>query len=166
MHLVINLFIIFATWKWADYKNWKKYHATMLFLPVTSLVYSLLSYSSGVFLWDVYPDLFNHAITDLMYVIILLPCTVLLFLSNYPRDSFKKVIYFLKYIFIYSAVEAFLFFAGRFKYEDGWSIWYSLIFYFLMFPAIIVHYKRPILAYIIFIIITVLGVWLFKLPIS
>lgn len=166
MHLFVNVLIILITWKWADYRSWQKYQATMLFLPLTSLVYSLLSYSSGIFLWDVKPDLFNHAISDLLYVIILLPCTVLLFLSNYPAEPFKKVIYYLKYIFIYSAVEIFLYAVGRFGYSDGWTILHSIFFYFLMFPAIIIHYKKPILAYIVFIFLTVFGVWFFKLPIT
>lgn len=167
MHLIINLYIIFAVWKWADYKSWQKYHSTMLFLPLMSLVYGYISFSAGIFLWNVVPDfLFTHAVTELIYITILLPSTVLLFLTNYPDSPQKIVIHFLKYIFIYSTVETLLYATGRFEYQNGWSIWHSIFFYFLMFPAIIIHYKRPILAYIVFILITILGVWYFKLPVT
>lgn len=166
MHIILNLYIIFAVWKWADYKNWQKYHTTMLFLPLMSLVYIFISYNSGAFLWQTKPDfLLNNTLTELSYIMVLLPCTVLLFLSNYPDDPIKKPVYYLKYIFIYSFVEAVAVLTGRMVYSHGWTIWYSIIFYFLMFPAIIIHHKHPITAYIVFILITIAGVWLFKLPV-
>lgn len=166
MHLALNLFIIFAVWKWADYKNWQKYHATMLFLSFINLVYAVISFHAGAFLWQTKEDFpLNHVVSELAYTMILLPCTVLLFLSNYPKNPVKVVIHFLKYIFIYSAVEAVMVKTGRMVYDHSWNILYSVIFYFLMFPAIIIHYRRPILAYIIFVLITIFGVWAFKLPV-
>lgn len=167
MHLAVNIFIIFSVWKWADYKNWRKYHATMLFLPLMSLVYGYLSFSSGIFLWKAVPDfLINNTMTELVYTSILMPCTVLLFLSNYPDSPIKIMLYFIKYIFIYGAIETIMYLTGRMDYDGSWSIWHSLFFYFLMFPSIIIHYKRPILAYIIFILITAFSVFYFKLPIK
>jgi hypothetical protein len=158
--------MIFAVWKWADYRNWQKYHATMIFLSFISLVYAFISFSSGVFLWRAKPDLFNSTVTEMMYSMILLPCTALLFLSGYPKDSLKKAVYFLKYIFIYGIVEAVMSATGRMVYGNGWTIWLSVIFDCLMFPAIIIHYKHPIIAYIVFILIMIFGIWFFKLPIT
>lgn len=167
MHLAIYLLAIFAAWKWSDWRNWQKYHATLLFLPFISLVYNFLAFSSEHFLWKTVPDLFfNHAIAELGYIFIVLPCTALLFLSNYPKGFLKVTMHFLKYIFVYGVIETIVYLTGRMEYSYGWSIWHSIGFYFLMFPSIIVHHTKPLLAYIIFILITIVGVWLFQMPIK
>lgn len=165
MHLALNIFTIIVTWKWSDWRSWQKYHPTLLFLPMMSLVYNFLALSSEYFLWHAKPDfLFSKTVVELTYTAILLPCTVLLFLSNYPSKPVKVLLYFLKYIVIYSCVEALLYITGRFEYHNSWSIWHSVLFYCLMFPSIIIHHRKPLLAYIIFLLITFLGIWYFKVP--
>lgn len=167
MHILICVFIIFYTWKRANWKKWKEYHSTILFLPGMNLVYNFLSFSSGRFLWKMNPDfLFNHTVTELTYTGVLLTSTVLLFISTYPDNRVKIILHYLKYIVVYSIVETIFYLSGRIEYKYGWSIWHSIAFYFLMFPAIRIHYKKPILAYILFVFVTIFGVWYFKLPIQ
>ena len=41
MHLVLNAIFLVMGLKWGDWKNWRKYHATILFLWFGDLLYNV-----------------------------------------------------------------------------------------------------------------------------
>jgi hypothetical protein len=165
MHLVILLFTVFAVWRWADWKNWKKYHATMLYIMVGGLLYEYLI--RDFTLWIFNPDfLYNQQVTIIVYAVLTMPLTILLFLSNYPTtNKLKQFMYLLKWIFIYSVVELVLQIFGRISYDNGWTYWHSVLFDVMMFPMLRLHYVNPLRAYALSFIIIAALLWFFKVPI-
>ncbi|QGQ95519.1 hypothetical protein EHS13_11830 [Paenibacillus psychroresistens] len=164
MHLLITLCTVFAVWRWADWKNWQKYHTTMLYIVVGGLLYEYLT--KGFVLWVFHPDfLYNQRITIIIYAIFTMPLSVLLFLSNYPpTNKLKQLKYLLKWIFIYSIAELALQILGKITYENNWTYWYSVLFDVMMFPMLRLHYVKPLRAYFLSIIIIVGLMWYFKVP--
>jgi hypothetical protein len=164
MHLLIALFTGFAVWRWADWKNWQKYHATMLYIVVGGLLYEYLT--RGFILWVFHPDfLYNQQLTIIIYAVLTMPLSILLFLSNYPTtNKLKQIIYLVKWIFIYSVVELILQIFGRITYENNWSYWYSVLFDVMMYPMLRIHYVNPLRAYFLSIVIIVVLMWYFKVP--
>jgi hypothetical protein len=166
MHLGINLFIIYAVYRWGNWRNWKEYHSTMLFFAFMNMLYNFMT--TGYRLWVMRPDLFvNFKITEILHTSVTFTGTTLIFLSRHPENSVtKKVIYNVKWILVYFTLETIFYATGRIQYKNGWILLYSLIFLSIMFPGLYLHYKRPLLAYIVFISVTVAGILYFNVPIA
>lgn len=164
MHLLIDLFMIFAVLKYGDWKHWKNYHATMIFLAFSNMLYNFLT--ENYRLWVMKPDvLLNFKITEIVYTVVVLTGTTLIFLSRFPQTLKKQIIYIIKWIMVYVAVEWILFKTGRIQYEHGWCLLNTAIFDAVMFPSLYLHHKKPLLAYLEFTIITIWAVVYFKIPI-
>lgn len=165
MHIAIALFTIFSAWRWADRKNWRNYHPTMLFITSGGLLYEFLTKNHS--LWVFHPDfLYNQSLVVLIYAVITMPLCVLIFLSCYPKTWTKQVVFLLLWISIFVATEGILELCGRISYQHGWSFWHSVLFDIMMFPMLRLHHLKPIRAYIIsIIIIVILMVWL-KVPLD
>jgi len=147
LHLILALFTIFATWKWGDWKNWHKYHSSMIYIAMGNLLYAYLY--DGHHLWQYNADLlvFNHFIADTLTTFIILPLTALIFLTKYP-DTFKGQLFrVVKFITIYFLIEVVYDMLGIFGYNYGWNIWWSLAWLFMMFPMLVLHHKKPLIAY-------------------
>ncbi|MDB5054732.1 MAG: hypothetical protein JWM44_2782 [Bacilli bacterium] len=166
MHLAIALFIIYAAWRLSDWRNWRKYHATMLYITSGGLLYEYLTEDYN--LWIFHPDfLYNQTITIIVYAVMTMPLSVLIFLSKYPSNGWKKqLIYILKWVLIYAFVELALQLFGRISYKHGWNFWYSVLFDVMMFPMLRLHYLKPLWAYLISIIIIIILISWFHVPLD
>jgi len=167
MHAAIALLTIFAVWRWSDWKNWRRYHPSMLFIATGGLLYEFIT--SDQTMWRFHPDfLYNHTVTVIIYAVLTMPLTVLLYLDHYPETETigKKIRYICLWIGIYIAVETILLLTGRISYEHGWNLFYSLLFDMMMFPMIRLHHTRPLLAYVISIPIVVVLTRLFEIKLD
>lgn len=159
MHIAVILFTVFAAWRWGDWKNWRKYQSNMLFVIVGVLLYLYLYKNEP--LWALHKHVLNHAITELLYAGIVLPLTVLLLLTNYP-DNFKGEVYRIcKFIAIYSIIELIYLKMGFIDYDNGWNIWLSIGWNCMMFPILVLHFKKPLYAYIASVIGLIIFLYLF-----
>jgi hypothetical protein len=155
MHIAITIWAVLAAWRWGDRKNWRKYHSTMLYMPLMNFLYYY--FCSDHLLWEMIPDLgLSAIILRLLYTFIVFPCTVLVFLSNYPHTFKQQCIHYLKWIVIYVGVELIGGIFGRITYHNGWNLGWSALFISVMFPMLRLHYKKPVIAYFISIIIIIL----------
>ncbi|MCA0754809.1 hypothetical protein KP806_07075 [Paenibacillus sp. N4] len=165
MHLVLGVISIISVWRRGDWRNWKKYHTTMMYFALGNLLYNFLT--ANYFLWRLNPDLMpNHSMTEMLYTFVIFPATSLLFLCNYPEQTNKKMLHYFKWILIYIAVEWFFSTNSRILYQHGWNLMWSAIFDVTMFPMLRLHHKRPLLAYVISAIFCVFWVWKFEVPVD
>ena len=78
MHLVLNAIFLVMGLKWGDWKNWKKYHATILFLWFGDLLYNVICYQ--YIMWQYKESIFaetfltNHVIITLINYVCQLSC--------------------------------------------------------------------------------------------
>ncbi|MDQ0877435.1 hypothetical protein QFZ77_006094 [Paenibacillus sp. V4I3] len=148
MHLILTLVTILAAWRWSDWRDWKQYHSSMLYVVAAGFLYEFLTLDQT--LWVFHPDFFyNQTITIIVYAVVTMPLTILLYLSNYPKTIGKQILHICLWIGIYVSVEVILFVSGRITYQNGWNLGYSVLFDTMMFPMIKLHHSRPLLAYII-----------------
>lgn len=147
MNIAITIIIIFSTWKWGDWKNWPKYHPTMLFVALANILYNFI-YCKGP-LWEIQPGILQNGIlTELLYSFIVFPLTALMFLSNLPNSIGKQTLHILKYVLIYFIFEYIFFVSNMIIYRHGWTLFYSFIWNIMMFIVWTIHFKKPLLAYI------------------
>jgi hypothetical protein len=135
MHVLTATISIIAVYIWGDWKNWKKYHATLLFFALGNLVSNFLT--ANYFLWRLDADfLLNHTLTEMIYTFIVFPATGLLFLGNYPKGVIKQILHTLQWIAIYGILEFVFTLTESIEYQHGWTFGWSIVALFFMFPSI------------------------------
>jgi hypothetical protein len=166
MHLMIAGVAVFAAWRWGDWRNWKKYYPTILYMIIANFLYNILTYHYPI--WKYQKSIFqNHTLTDIFNSFIVFPATLLLYLPNFPQKGImKKVRYILIWILIYIAAEWILSRLGFFSYYNGWNIMWSAFFNIIMFTMLRVHYKNPLLAWPLSLFIVIFLIWYFDVPIK
>lgn len=163
MHVAITIFTIIASIKWADWKNWREYHASMFFISTGGFLYEFIVKENS--LWKFHPDLlYGHEMVVIVYALITMPISILIFLSHFPNKWLQRIIYILIWSGIYIFVEWILYKFGRISYQHGWQFLYSFFFDIVMFSVLALHQKKPVSAYIISIFITCFLIAYFHIP--
>lgn len=163
MHVAIALLTIFASFKWGNWKSWREYHASMLFIATGGLLYEYIVKENT--LWKFHPDLlYGHGMTVIVYALITMPVSIFLFLSHFPEKWFKRIGYIVIWSVIYIAVEWILDKFGRISYQSGWKFGYSFLFDLVMFSVIALHQHHPFRAYILSIPIILFLIFYFHVP--
>lgn len=149
------LSFVLSAWKWGDIRNWQKYYATILFVMAVNLSTTFISYHHQ--LWVFRPDAIftTETVIELFNTYFVLPATVLLYLANYPTNGLGvTVAYIVAWTILYFGVEFIdANYIGGIAYRHGWSYWHSLLFDFVMFSLIRLHFVIPILAWTVTLIL-------------
>ncbi|WP_408011049.1 CBO0543 family protein [Pseudalkalibacillus sp. A8] len=165
MHLSLGILSIFAVWKWGDWKNWRKYHATILYLISMNLLYFFLC--KDQLMWRLVPDSgITYTVSELIYLFIVFPATVILFLTGYPKTLGRKFFHNAKWVGIYIGFEALGNVFKKIEYFHGWNFFYSFVFLCIMFPMLRLHYLKPLTAYFVSIFIILFLLLYFDISLS
>jgi len=165
MYLIfLSLFSIFICYKSGDWRNWRKYYSTILFFILGSLTCALLTYNHP--LWVYKGVVINRTFTDLFFLITVYPCTMMMFIPHLPSKKTKIIFHISIYVAVFTILEFIAVKLGYFTYYNGWNIWYTLIFNYIMFPILMIHYKKPMYAWIIALIIPHILFFILKIPYS
>lgn len=167
MVIMIALIWVLVTLRWGRWKEWNTYYSTILFYIAGDFIHSYIS--SVKPLWSFSSDsLFSGVIEHLISSLVIFPCTVILFFSFYPESkSWKlKTLYITLWVLIYSAGEFLALKLGYYVHLDGWSFVDSILFDCFLFPLLIIHQKKPQIAWLLSLAIgSFITIW-FKLPAS
>lgn len=163
MHVALVSLTILASLKWGDWKNWRNYHASMFFISTGGLLYEYIVQENT--LWKFHPDfLYGHQMVVIVYAIITMPISVLIFLTHFPEKWLQRLFYILLWSGIYVSVEWILLVFKRIAYQNGWQLWYSFLFDLVMFSVISLHQYKPIPAYILSVFIIIFLIKYFDIP--
>lgn len=156
---LVGIFL-FAAWRWADWKGWKKYYPTVLFVMVVNLAASYITYHHT--LWGYHPDplIKTESTVELVNSFVMLPSSTFLFLSNFPEGSkLHQHVYILLWVVLFSSLEFIDKTLGGIYYSNGWAWQISALFDIVMFTIIRIHYLSPARAWLITLFFT--GIILF-----
>ena len=162
--IILIIISIFLCWKYGDWKNWRLYYPTILYMVIGNLTCDILVCRNP--LWSYTINSLNHIYADLLVTSLIYPCTIILFLTYYPKLIKKQVAYILLWVFIYSSVEYIATILGGFSYSNGWTIKWSILFNCIMFPLLYLHYKRPLWVWPISMALAFLVLYIFKIPLT
>ncbi|WP_226668258.1 CBO0543 family protein [Metabacillus litoralis] len=170
MNYIYGFIYIFAAWKWGDWRNWRLYYPTILFFVNGDLLYHFLLFDHFP-LWRFNPVSIDekNGITSvhisLIIMMIKYPCTILIYLGNFPKGKLsKQFLYITFWVMIYATNEIITHLLGGIKHYNGWNEWWSISFDVVMFSVLALHHYKPVISWILsFIYIIVL--WnLFDVP--
>jgi hypothetical protein len=88
----------------------------------------------------------------------------MMFIPHLPNKMTKIILHISIYVAIYTVPEFIAVKLNYFEYLNGWNIWCTLIFNCLMFPMLILHYKKPLYAWGIALISPHILFFLLKIP--
>lgn len=160
MHIFVAVWVLLASWRWGDWKNFILYYPTMLYIALSNLLYVFFAHEF-FHLWELREDIGNHAITFLIHVFIINPFSAFLFLSNYPSTLKSKILHTLKWIFLFLIVEWIGYKLEKITYHNGWNYWWSVLFIVVMFPMLRLHYVKPSWAIFLSVVCTLAHLWIF-----
>ena len=140
---------ILAAVRWGDWKNWRAYHATILYFILIDALYYYVTYNHR--LWSLAPTWpLRHELEAVFGEFIVFACTVLIYLGRYPvRGLGYSILWFMLWIGIYTANEWVLLLTGTFTYQHGWNLFDSFLFNIGMFFMLRLHIKKPLLTYVV-----------------
>ena len=161
MHILAGIIWLSVTYKYGDWKHLRHYYPTILFFGFGDLLYNLLFRNN--LLWFYIPQYswLPHSIINLYYILVIFPCTILLYLPHYPKPFYAQIVYVLFWITLYSVLEWFFTVNGAFGYQHGWSFWWSVLLNCFMFPLLKIHHEKPLIVMPIFIILLFFLMYLF-----
>ena len=165
MYILINIFYMIAGYKWGDWRNWKQYYSTILFFIIGDFLYNFLLYKQSMWLFH---DLIlpNHTTITILAMFVSYSATVLIYLGRFPKGGGKRSLWFLIWVGIYLSAEYFNNKFGFITYHNGWNMWWSVLFTCIIFIILPIHHKRPLLAWLLSIIIIVSLLSIFDVKIS
>jgi hypothetical protein len=164
MHILMSIIVLIFIVVGGDWREWKRYLGAMQYIAIGNLTYNFLC--ASYFLWRLNADFIsNHTLTEMLYTFIIFPGTALLFLNRFPRNNKDQIAYILLWVGIYVGVEWIYLQTNHILYGYGWSLKWSFLFDCLMFPMLLLYYKKPILAYILSVPIAIFWIWLFDVPV-
>lgn len=162
MNVVFGLLFLFVGWKFGDWKNFKKYYPTILFFIIGDLLYNLLTYNNPM--WEYKKDgIFpNHTLSNLWIMITVYPGTVITYLFHFPKKKINQIFYILFWVILYVLWEFVnVHVLGLIDHYNGWNMRWSFLFDFIIFIMLVIHHKRPLLAWGFSIIIIIFFLKLF-----
>jgi len=165
MHVAMTGVVLFALWRWADLPRWRRYHASMLYFSASNLFYLYLC--RDVPLWTLVADrsVPHPAATTAIYNFFIYPACVLLFLSRAPRRRSAALwLHVAKWVALFFVLEALYLKLGLMIHDNGWSLGWSLLFDCIMFPMLLLHSRRPLLAYALSALNVIGWLLLFDVP--
>ena len=171
MHLIFNGLFLIAGIKWGDWRNWREYHSTILFFWFGDLFYNFLCHD--YLMWEYKESIFgshilpNHTSISLLIMFIAYPVSVIIYLGKFPEETYKKVLWVLFWVLLFSLIEYInLQYLNLISHHNGWTMGWSVAFNMIIFPMLRLHFKNPIQALLISILIIFFFVVYFNVPIS
>lgn len=165
MILLLACLFLLVCYKGGDWRNWKTYYPTILFLIAGDFIYYFVA--AGKPLWQYTAKLFPGSITTFIIALIIYPCTVVIFLSLYPKlGVIKKVSYITAWVCLYAFLEYLALKYNYMQHFNGWRFTYSVLFDYALFPLLLIHQKKPPVAWLLSCILGIGIALLFKLTAS
>ena len=156
---------LFVAWLWGDWRNWQRYQATILYIILCDLLYNVLTYNHPM--WEYSSGLFpNHVTANLEVQFLVYPPAALVYLTRFPQQVSNQVLWVMLWIAIENTVEAVEKWMGIIHYHNGWNFWWSFLFSVGIFTMLRLHFKKPLWAYGLSVILVIILMSIFHVPIS
>ncbi len=166
--LIFTMILLVFALIYVDWKNWRIYYSTIIFVIGVNFFISLLTYEHPLWLFHKSFLVPNHTIADFFIAFTNYPLIVLIFLSLYPYKSklHKQFAYISFWSILFTAIETIFLFLKLMSYHNGWNFLWSIVVWFFIFIGIIIHHKKPLFAWLLCFSCTIFLILYFQIPVS
>jgi hypothetical protein len=164
IRLLFAFLYLIASWCFGDWRNWRKYYPTILFVIIVNFATCILTYNHS--LWYFEKTLFmpNNTLINFFISFTSFP---LIYLSQYPFKSRPswQLAYIAFWVVLSVLFEGVFLLTKLITYHNGWNFGWSILVWLNMFISLRLHYTRPLWAWLLFFGGTIFMVWYFHVPI-
>lgn len=164
VRIIHGLIWITIAYKLGDWKNYRKYYPTMLFMGTGNLIYNVIYYKKR--LWDFNNDLLAFPFHELFIIFMIFFPSVLVFLTHYPSGKriTKRILYLVMWVFIYTGIEVIMYALDMIDYYNNWNFSWSILHNSYQFPLLYLHHRNPVYGWIVGFAILGFILFIFKVP--
>lgn len=168
LRLVLPFIYIIGTWRFADWRNWRKYYPTILFIISVDFFISVLMYEYPLWTFRGSFIIPNHTIADFTLTFVTFPCLTLLYLSLYPYHArWLKQVFYIGVWFIVEVSTEYLFRCAKLiSYSHGWNFGWSCVVWIFLFIGLRLHQTRPLWAWGLCFVCSVFLILYFHIPVT
>lgn len=167
MIIAITLFLLLLNLIKKTWIEWKTYHTTILYISVCNVFQNMVS--GDYLLWKFNPLGFpSHEHADIFMSFVSLPLLALLYLTNFFRKTlFKEKIRTMLFWTITSIIIQYIAYKWHFvTYHHGYKFWMEILFYIAMYSFLPLHHRRPVLTYLLTVLVAMFFIFYFDVPIG
>jgi len=159
---------VMASLKWGHWKSFKIYQASIFMMMTGDLVYGILTTEQHSY-WEYLSPGFglNHTIIGIAITFVAFPCSILIYLSQYPSGLswLRQLGYILMWVAIYTILEWATHTLKLMKYDNGWTLYWSIILNCIAFSLLKLNQHKPLVASFLFIGFALFFSIYFEIPI-
>jgi len=165
---LLTVLLLVLTWRFGDWRNWRNYYPTILFILFVNLFSYVLTFDYPLWLFHETFLLPNRMMNEFRLEFVVMPAIILLFLTFYPYGAarMRQFVYIVGWGTFWSVIESFYMYTTVYTYHNGWSIWWSSVIWYLMFVVMAIHHKKPPWAWLICSVFSVFVILYFNIPLG
>jgi len=77
LHIWISILFLGIMLKWGDWKRWREYYPTVLYMCMGDLIYNFLTKDEKLWRWE--SPVFTHTFLDILWIFTIFPAIVIVF---------------------------------------------------------------------------------------
>lgn len=131
MHLFIAIFLLFLNLNYRTLHQLRKHLPSMSYVSLINALYYYVCKHHLV--WDFDCRFFSKKQLRALHIFVINPLIILLFLSRFPNQLHKKVIYVLKWTVASVFCEFLMIKNDNLFFKRGWNLKWSSVFYLKMY---------------------------------
>ena len=164
--LLLTLSLLIVTWRFGDWRGWRKFYSTILFVNIVSLFAYVLTYEYPLWFYHESFMLSNRMMHEFRLIFFLFPAIIILFFTFYPHTSRRplQLAYILLWGILWSILEILYMTSEILTYHNGWKFWWSVVVWIIMFSVITIHQRKPMWAWLICVSFSVFVINYFNIP--
>ena len=133
-----------ACFKWGAWRRWRDFYGTILYVIIGDLAYQFVFCNYR--LWT-YTGILGHTYTALIISFLIFPPAIILYLTHFPSGFLKQSLYVIIWAVVNTFIEIIACLLNGLRYENNWSIFWSLLLFLIAFILIWAHYRKPLLVW-------------------
>lgn len=167
MALLITCFLIIMITYNGYWREWKTYHTTILYIVICNVFQNMVT--GDYILWKFHPyPLPSHEHADIFMSIVSLPLLTLLYLAVFFKSNLiqHRVKIFMIWTISSVGIQYFLYKIKYVSYHHGYKFWMEPLFYLAMYSFLPLHHRRPLLTYLLTVLVVLFFITYFNVPIG
>jgi hypothetical protein len=164
-HIALVIFFIISSIRWGNWNRWREFLPTVYYFSFFNLFYQYISFSFDKKLWELKKPIINLFFTDALYAFIAYPCFIIWFLSNEVEGFKNKVLRYSRWVIISVLIEFAFYKLGYIGFENGWNLYYELLFYPILYTFVSLHHRKPFLTIVLSLFVSAFLLYIFEYPV-
>ncbi|RLQ93789.1 CBO0543 family protein [Falsibacillus albus] len=164
MHLAILIWLAIQNIRKRTWKNIPRFFPSVLYVVIFNAgYYYLCNYKV---LWEFKSPFLKTRTIKILHLFFIMPLLILSFLSTYPSNFLRQIVYVIKWVLASSLIEWIGSKFNAITFKNGWNCCWSTFIYLLMFIFSRMILKKPFVTLLLSGSTTAFLLTIFQIPLK